>query len=118
MNLFTKVVVWAILSSFVAVGAKAQTTAPNASQDVQAARIVICASAEKAQQFAAQYQDVQAAISNDETSSGKDASGAASACLVAGIAYISGKPMDRVTGKDGSYDVTEIVIVGVATPYG
>ena len=118
MNLFTKVVVWAILSSFVAVGAKAQTTAPNASQDVQAARLVICSSAEKAHQFVTQYQDVQAAISNDETSTGKDASGAASACLVAGIAYISGKPMDRVTSKDGSYDVTEIVIVGVATPYG
>jgi len=119
MNLFTKVVVWAILSSFVAVGAKAQTAAPGApSQDVQAARLVICSSAEKAQQFATQYQDVQAAISNDETSSGKDASGATGACLVAGIAYISRKPMDRVRMKDGSYDVTEILIVGVATPYG
>jgi len=26
--------------------------------------------------------------------------------------------MDRVRNKDGSYAVTEILIVGVATPYG
>jgi hypothetical protein len=26
--------------------------------------------------------------------------------------------MERVKSKDGSYDVTEILIVGVATPYG
>ena len=41
-----------------------------------------------------------------------------SACLVAGIAYVSGKQIERVRSKDGSYDVTEIMIVGVATPYG
>ena len=119
MNLFAKVVLWVILSSFAAMGAKAQSTTQNTpSRDVQAARMVICSSAEKAQHFAAQHQDVQAAIAKDETSAGKDASGATHACLVAGIAYISGKPMDRVTSKDGSYDVTEILIVGVATPYG
>lgn len=119
MNLFAKVVLWVVLSSFVAVGAKAQsTTKSTPSGDVQAARMVICSSAEKAQHFATQHQDVQAAIASDETSTGKDTSGAASACLVAGIAYISGKPMDRVTSKDGAYEVTEILIVGVATPYG
>jgi hypothetical protein len=115
MNLITKVIVWIVLSLFAALGAKADDTR---SQNVQAARMVICSSAEKAQNFAAQHQDVQAAITKDETSSGKDANGAGSACLVAGIAYISGKQMDRVSSKDGSYHVTEIMIVGVATPYG
>ena len=112
MNLITKVVVWIVLSLFAAVGAKAGDVA---SQNVQAARMVICSSAEKAQRFAAQHQDVQAAIAKDET---KDASGAASACLVAGIAYISGKQMDRVRARTRFTQVTEIMIVGVATPYG
>jgi hypothetical protein len=112
MNLIAKVIVWIVLSLFAALGAKADEVR---SQDVQAARMVICSSAEKAHNFAAQHQDVQAAIAKDEK---KDASGAKSACLVAGIAYISGKQMDRVQSKDGSYNVTEIMIVGVATPYG
>ena len=58
MNFFTKVVVWIVLSSFVALGAKA-LDAP--SRDVQAARLVICSTAEKAQSFAAENEDVQAA---------------------------------------------------------
>ena len=115
MNLIAKVIVWIVLSLFAALGAKADDAR---SQNVQAARMVICSSAEKAQHFAAQHQDVQAAIAKDKSSSGKDASGAGSACLVAGIAYISGKQMDRVVSKDAAYDVTEILIVGVATPYG
>lgn len=114
MNLFTKAVIWVVLSSFVAVGAKARDVT---SKDVQAARLVICDTAEKAQHFAAQHHDLQAAIANDNASN-KTASGAANICLVAGIAYISVKQMDRVQNKDGPYDVTEILIVGVATPYG
>jgi hypothetical protein len=115
MNLVTKVIVWLVLSLFAALGAKADDAA---TRDVKAARMVICSSAEKAQSFAAQHQDVQAAIAKDESTSGKDANGAGGACLVAGIAYISGKQMDRVQNKDAFYDVTEILIVGVATPYG
>jgi len=84
---------------------------------VQAGRLVICGSAEKAQLFAAQNHDLQAAISNDEAAEGKG-TGASSPCLVAGIAYVSGKAVERVQSKDGSYNVTEIMIVGVATPYG
>lgn len=114
MNLFAKFVVWIVLSLLAAFGAKAQTIR---SDDVQAARMVICGSAEKAQLFAAQNQDLQAAIANDEAADGKGA-GASSPCLVAGIAYVSGKQIERVRSKDGSYDVTEILIVGVATPYG
>jgi hypothetical protein len=115
MNLIAKVILWIVLSLFAALGARADDAR---SQNVQAARMVICSSAEKAQNFAAQHQDVQAAIAKDESATGKDANGAASACLVAGIAYISGKQMDRIQSKDASYHVTEILIVGVATPYG
>jgi hypothetical protein len=115
MNLVTKVIVWIALSLFAALGARAQD-AP--AQEVQAGRLVICGTAEKAQRFAAQHQDLQAAIANDDAATSKDASGASSACLVAGIAYVSGKQIDRVRSKDGTYDVTEILIVGVATPYG
>jgi hypothetical protein len=115
MNLFAKIVVWIVLSLFAAFGARAQDATSN---DVRAARMVICGSAEKAQLFAAQHQDVQAAIASDEVARGKDESRATNACLVAGIAYISGKPIERIRSKDGSYDVAEILIVGVATPYG
>jgi uncharacterized membrane protein YgdD (TMEM256/DUF423 family) len=110
MNVITKVIVWIVLSLFAALGARAQDVR---SQDVQSAKLVICGTAEKAQHFAARNQDIQAAIAADS------AAGSTSApCLIAGIAYISGKQMDRVQNKDGSYAVTEILIVGVATPYG
>jgi hypothetical protein len=115
MNLFVKVVVWIVLSSFVALGAKARE-APD--RDVQSARLVICSTAEKAQSFAAQNHDLQATIANDGQATKTEASTASSACLVAGIAYISGNKLERIQSKDGSYDVTEILIVGVATPYG
>jgi hypothetical protein len=109
MNILTKVIVWIVLSLFAALGAKAQDAT---SPDVQAAKLVICGSAEKAQLYAAQNQDIQAAMADERSNT------ASAPCLVAGIAYISGRPMERVSGKDGTYDVTEILIVGVATPYG
>jgi hypothetical protein len=116
MSMFAKVVVWVVLSCLVAAGAKAGDLSTQ--EDVQAAKLVICDSAEKAQRFAAQHHDLQAAIANDDEATKKGTSGASNICLVAGIAYISGKQMERVQNKDGLYDVTEIVIVGVATPYG
>ena len=109
MNVVTKVFVWIVLSLLAAVGARAQDAR---SEDVQSAKLVICSTAEKAQQFATQNQDIQAAIAADNEGSSK------SPCLVAGIAYISGKQLDRVRNKDGSYVVTEILIVAVATPFG
>lgn len=114
MNLFAKIVVWIVMSLLAAFGARAQDVSAH---DVQAAKLLICGTPEKAQHFAAQNQDVQAAIANDDAVNGKT-TGASSACLVAGIAYVSGKQIERVHSKDGSYDVTEILIVGVATPYG
>ena len=119
MNVFAKVMVWIVLSSFVALGAKADPVkARTPDRDVQSARLVICSTAEKAQSYAVQNHDLQAAIANDGQATKTDASTASSACLVAGIAYISGNKLERVKNKDGSYDVTEILIVGVATPYG
>lgn len=116
MNLFAKIVIWVVLSLLAAFGARAQTLT---SQDVQAAKLVICGSAEKAQHFAAENQDIQAAIAKDESSgNGTGATSASNTCLVAGIAYVAGKPIERIHRKDASYDVTEILIVGVATPYG
>ena len=109
MNIVTKVIVWSVLSLFAASGAKAQDTT---SPDVQAAKLLICGSPEKAQLYAAQNQDIQAAMADDKANS------ASASCLVAGIAYISGRQLERVSSKDGAYDVTEILIVGVATPYG
>jgi len=110
MNVITKVIVWIVLSLFAALGARAQDVR---SQDVQSAKLVICGTAEKAQHFAARNQDIQAAIAANN-----EAGSTSAPCLIAGIAYISGKQMDRVRNKDGSYAVTEILIVGVATPYG
>jgi hypothetical protein len=109
MNFVAKVILWVVLSLFAALGAKADDTPQ---QDVQAGRLVICGSAEKAQLFASQNHDIQAAMADEKANSGS------APCLVAGIAYVSGKSMDRVTNKDGAYTVTEILIVGVATPYG
>src|SRR5262245_37720500 len=108
MNLFAKIIVWIVMSLLAAFGARAQDVS---SRDVRAAKLVICGSAEKAQHFAAQNHDLQAAIANDDANSGKGAAGTSSACLVAGIAYVSGKQIERVQSKDGSYNVTEILIV-------
>ena len=109
MNLVAKVILWLALSLFAAFGAKADNALP---EDVQAGRLVICGSAEKAQLFASQNHDIQAAMADEK------ANGGSAPCLVAGIAYVSGRSMERVTNKDGAYVVTEIMIVGVATPYG
>jgi hypothetical protein len=118
MNVFAKILLWLVLSSFVAAGARASNLLPQ-QQDVRAARLVICDTAEKAQHFATLHQDIQAAIADNNDATNKVGSnGASISCLVAGIAYISGKQLERVQNNGASYHVTEILIVGVATPYG
>jgi hypothetical protein len=115
MTLVSKAIVWVVLSSLAAFGAKAddlRSLDVNA-QDVQAAKLVICGTAEKAQHFAAKDHDIQAVIASNN-----EASSASSPCLIAGIAYVSGQQVDRVRNKDVSYAVTEILIVGVETPFG
>ena len=104
MTLFSKAIVWAILSSLAALGAKAD--------DIKASNALICGTADHARQFMAHHQDFQGALAK------VNEPGAATNCLAATIAYIPGKAVDRVERKDGIYVVTEIMIVGVGTPYG
>jgi hypothetical protein len=111
MTLVAKIVVSTLLPLFAVLGAKAGELR---AQDVQTAKLVICGSAEKAQHFAAKHQDIQAVIAADSDVT----SGTSAPCLIAGIAYITGQQLERVRNKGASYAVTEITIVGVATPYG
>lgn len=113
MNVFSKLVLWVVLCSLLAFGAKAQgLQQQEPQQDVQAANTLICGTADHAKRFVTLNQDIQRALAevND--------SGRSSSCLMAAIAFIPGKQVDRVAHKDGTYAVTEILIVGVGTPYG
>jgi hypothetical protein len=107
MNLPTKVLLWVVLSSFALVGAKAEDGT------VQTSGALICGSAQQAKEFAAQHPgNLQSALPTANTH------GAAGACLFAQVAFVAGKAMDRIEQPNVTYVVTEIVIVGVATPYG
>ena len=106
MNLLTKLLLWVVLSSFALVGAKAES-------NVQTAGALICGSAEQARDFAARHpENLQAALP------AANMHGPKGTCLFAQVAFVAGKSMDRIEQKDVTYVVTEIVIVGVATPYG
>jgi hypothetical protein len=106
MKLLSKLILWMFLSLMLALGAKAA--------EVQASNALICGTAEQAKNFVATNQDLQRAL----TATVNDAAPTNSHCLVAGIAYVAGKQIERVEHHDGTYMVTEILIVGVATPYG
>jgi len=109
MKRIPKLVLWLVLSSLAAFGARANT-APMA--EVQAANALICGTADQAKRFVTLHPDFQRALDTvNET-------GTDSNCLAAVIAYIPGKALDRVEQKDATYVVTEILIVGVGTPYG
>lgn len=109
MKFFSKLVIWMVLSLFAVFGARADD---GPRRDVLAAKLLICGTAEKAQRFAADHRDLAAALA------GAEKGGATDTCLMASIAYVAGKPLRRVRASDQSYDVTEITIVGVATPFG
>jgi len=80
---------------------------------------VICGTAEQAKNFVAHHQDDFASPGSDAESNNAGALGKdKDECLVAGIAYIPGKELDRVRHKDVTYAVHEILIVAVATPFG
>ncbi|HEV3409303.1 MAG TPA: hypothetical protein VG095_03355 [Chthoniobacterales bacterium] len=105
MKLLPRLVLWLILSSLLAFGAKAQ--------EVRTANTLICGSADHAKQFASQNQDLTQALATVNRAPNGETS-----CLVAPIAYVAGKQLDRVERREATYMVTEIVIVGVGTPYG
>ncbi|MCC6890078.1 MAG: hypothetical protein IT536_16215 [Hyphomicrobiales bacterium] len=115
MNFLSKLIIWAVLSLLAAFGARAQDSQfrDGLRRDVHTAQLLICGTAEKAQRFAAEHPDLAGALTG--TQSGH---AAAQSCLVAGIAYVNGKAVQRVRNNETSYDVTEITIVAVATPLG
>jgi hypothetical protein len=111
MNLPAKLVLCVLLSSFALVGAKAREN--NEAGNVQTAGALICGTAEQARTFATEHpSDLQAALPMSNTH------GAKGTCLFAQVAFVAGKAMDRIEQKNATYAVTEIVILGVATPYG
>jgi hypothetical protein len=107
MNLPTKVVLWLVMSAFTLAGAQANDA------KVQTADALICGTAQQARDYAAQHpENLPAALP------AVNMHGPKGTCLFAQIAFLAGKAMDRIEQKNATYIVTEIVIVGVATPYG
>ena len=109
MTVIPKLILWACITSLLAFGAKAQ----DAKHDVKVANTLICGTADDTKRFLQSSENLQRALStvNDGTNSSKS-------CLVAPIAYVAGQQFDRVERSEGTFIVTEIMIVGVATPYG
>ena len=102
MAVYTEFLFGAALSSFLLLSAQAQ--------EVRTGEALLCATEADAQAYAAVHQDkIQAAI---------DSVTDAKACLVAAIAFVPGKQTGHVQHKDATYVVTEILVVGVSTPYG
>jgi hypothetical protein len=84
-----------------------------AEHEIKTGTTLVCGSAADAKQFLATNENLQQALTDND-----DGSKADSACLLAPIAYIAGKGMDRVEHSAGTFIVTEILIVGVGTPVG
>jgi hypothetical protein len=107
MNLPTKVLLWVVLSSFALLGAKAEDN------KVQTADALVCGSPEQVKDFVVQHpENLRSALP------AANMHGAKGTCLFAQVAFVAGKTMDRIEQPNVTYVVTEIVIVGVATPYG
>jgi hypothetical protein len=111
MNLPAKLLLAAALPMAALMSANMGAKADDGS--VQTRTALICGTAEQVKNFAVHHPDeLQAALPAANT---EDASGS---CLFAQIAFVAGKGMDRIEQKNATYQVTEIMIVGVATPYG
>jgi len=118
MKPISKLVLWLLLTSLLAFGAKAQdmqrqTHRQAPAHEIRTSSAIICGSIENAKTFVTRTPDLSRALAAVNDSTGADTS-----CLVAPIAYIEGKQVARVERTDGVYAVTEIMIVGVATPVG
>jgi hypothetical protein len=86
--------------------AQAEVTA----DEVAADNVLVCASPADAKSYAASHKDaVQSSIAGQADEK---------ACLVTKAVFIPGKQSDRIEHNDGTYAVTEILIVAVKTPYG
>lgn len=107
MNLPTTIFLWLVMSSFAVAGAQAEDG------KVQTAAALICGTAQQARDFAAEHpENLQAALP------AANVHGPKGPCLFAQVAFVANRTMDRIERKDVTYAVTEIVIVGVDTPYG
>jgi hypothetical protein len=107
MNLLTKRLLWVIFVSLPLVSARAEDG------NVQTGDALICGTAEQAKAFVASHPDnLEAAVA---AANGKGVHGT---CLSAQIAYVPGKAIGRIERPNVTYVVTEIMIVGVTTPYG
>jgi hypothetical protein len=115
MKPISKFVLWLLLSCLLAFGAKAQEASGHETpaHEVKASQALICGSIENAQAFATENADLARALA-----AVSDSPDTSSRCLVAPIAYIEGKQINRIERSDGTYSVTEITVVGVATPVG
>jgi hypothetical protein len=126
MKSISKLALWLLLTCLLAFGAKAQeprlesqAQSPSQSQgqipahEIKASQVLICGSLENAKAFATQNPDLGRALA-----AVNDSADAESRCLVAPIAYIEGQQVERIERSEGAYSVTEIMIVGVATPVG
>ena len=111
MNAISKLALWLLLSSLLVFGAKAQETP--APRDVKTSVTLICGRAEHARHFVSQNPDLGRALA-----AVNDAASASSSCLLAPIAFVVGRQIDRIERSEATYAVTEIMIVGVATPFG
>jgi hypothetical protein len=118
MKPISKFALWFLLTSLLGFGAKAQEIrgsmlGQTPANEIKVSQALICGSVENAKSFVAQNPDLTRALA-----AANAAADANSRCLVAPIAYIEGRQVERLDRSDGTYSVTEIMIVGVATPVG
>ena len=107
ISVIPRLVVWTFLSVMLAFGAKAEEF------QVTSATTLICGTSDEVKQLLSDNQNLQQVFAAVNEGSSRSKS-----CLIAPIAYVTGKGIDRVERTDGTFIVTEILIVGVGTPYG
>jgi hypothetical protein len=106
MRNFSKLLIVAALSTLPSGFVQAEVTADEATTD----KVLICATPADAKSYAASHKDVlQSSIAAEVDEK---------ACLVTKVVFIPGKQSERIEHNDGTYAVTEILIVAVKTPYG
>jgi len=105
MRNFSKLLIAAALSTMPSALVHAQVQG-----DVKEENVLVCATPADAKSYAASHKDaVQSSIAEQADEK---------ACLVTKAFFISGQQSDRIEHRDGTYAITEILIVAVKTPYG
>jgi hypothetical protein len=105
MRNFSKLLIAAALSTLPSAFAQAEMQS-----DVKEDNVLVCATPADAASYAATHKDaIQSSIAGQADEK---------ACLVTKVLFIPGKQSDRIEHNDATYAVTEILIVGVKTPYG